>query len=1062
MFRNLLSFVLTRRPIVLLGLIAFMAAGLLAFYKLNVEAYPNPAPVILEITAQVPGLSAEEMERYYSRPMEIGLATTLGVENIRSTSFYGLSFVRVTFKYGVDYVDAVTRVAVNLQQNVTLPNNVQPQIQASSLVGEILRYEVTGPSTYSLTDLRGIQDWIIQRRLLTVTGIAQVVTWGGTTKEYHVEVDPRKLEGFGLTLPQILTAIGNSNNNVGGRTVSVGEQSVNIRGLGLVRNIEDVANIVLSQQNGIPIRIKDVAEVALGTVPRLGEAGRDSRNDAVTGIVIMNRTMQTKDVIKRLQDAVTQINSDGTLPPGVQLKPYYDRSALVNVTTKTVVHNLIFGCVLVFLIQWIFLGDVRSAVIVSMNIPFALFFSIMMLVLTNESANLLSLGAVDFGIIVDSAVILVENIFRNFQQPPHLRVAALRAMASGPNGIVTDPAMGWTQRLRTIFMSALQVDNSVLFSTVITIAAFSPLFLMTGVEGQIFGPMARTYGYALAGALIATFTITPVLAAYLLPRRVKEHETRFVESIRKVYEPMLRWTLRNAHLTWIGAVIFLLFAIFIASRLGSEFLPALEEGNLWIRATMPATISLEAGTAKANRMREIIKSYPEVETVVSQHGRPDDGSDASGFNNVELFAPLKPFDEWPAGMTKEKLVSELQDKFASEFPGVGFNFSQYIQDNVEEGLSGVKGANSVKIVGPDLVVLEKLAAQTVAVMAKVQGVTDLGVFNSLGQPNLNIQIDREKAARYGLNTGDINAVIQAALGGTAATTVLEGDRQYGLTVRYDTKSRKNIDSLRELRIGYTSTGGGTSYIPLRAIADISLDTGATYIYHERNERFIPIKFSVRGRDLGSTVTEIQKRITDEIKLPSGYRVLYAGEFEELQQAKSRMLILIPMAIALIVVLLYALFSSFLFSLLTLGAVPFTVASGILALYITGQVISISAVIGFISLLGVSVMDGILILTYFKELRLLGKSAEEAIYDAYSHRMRPLLMTALSACIGLFPAALSHGIGSQVQRPLATVVVGGMLLGPVFLLLVVPAMRLLALRNVKPKRRRKGLGGDIHA
>ena len=1061
MFKNLLSFVLTRRPIVLLGLIAFMAAGLLAFYKLNVEAYPNPAPVILEITAQVPGLSAEEMERYYSRPMEIGLATTLGVDNIRSTSFYGLSFVRVTFKYGVDYVSAVSRIAINLQQNVNLPNNVQPQIQASSLVGEILRYQVTGPSTYSLTDLRGIQDWIIQRRLLTVSGIAQVVTWGGTTKEFHVEVDPGKLEGYGLTLQQILSAIGNSNNNVGGRTVSVGEQSVNIRGLGLVRNIDEVGKIVLSQQNGMPIRIKDVAEVSLGTVPRLGEAGRDSSNDAVTGIVVMNRTMQTKDVIERVKDAVTEINSDGSLPPGVQIKPYYDRSTLVDITTKTVVHNLIFGCVLVFLIQWLFLGDVRSAVIVGMNIPFALFFSIMMLVLTNESANLLSLGAVDFGIIVDSAVILVENIFRNFQQPPHLRMMALRAMATGPNGILTDPAMGWTQRLRTIFMSALQVDNSVLFSTVITIAAFSPLFLMTGVEGQIFGPMARTYGYALAGALLATFTITPVLAAYLLPRRVKEHETQVVASIRKAYEPMLRWTLRNAHLTWVAGVIFLLAAAFVASRLGSEFLPALEEGNLWIRATMPATISLEAGSANTNRMRAIIKKYPEVETVVSQHGRPDDGSDASGFNNVELFAVLKPFDEWPADMSKEKLVAELQETFASEFPGVGFNFSQYIQDNVEEGLSGVKGANSVKIVGPDLVVLEKLAAQAIGVMSKVPGVADLGVFNSLGQPNLNIQIDREKAARFGLNTGDVNTVIQAALGGTSATTVLEGDRQYGLTVRYDAKSRKDLESLRELRIAYSSTGGATAYIPLRTIADISLDTGATYIYHERNERFVPVKFSVRGRDLGSTVAEIQTRISEEVKLPSGYRVLYAGEFEELQQAKSRMLILIPMAITLILVLLYALFSSFLFSLLTLGAVPFTIGSGILALYVTGQVISISAIIGFISLLGVSVMDGILILSYFKELRLLGKSAEDAIYEAYSHRMRPLLMTALSACIGLFPAALSHGIGSQVQRPLATVVVGGMLLGPVFLLLVVPAMRLLALRNVKPRRRRKGLGGDVH-
>lgn len=792
MFRSLLAFVLTRRAIVLLGLLAFMAAGVLAFYKLNVEAYPNPAPVILEITAQVPGLSAEEMERYYTRPMEIGLATTLGVDNIRSTSFYGLSFVRVTFKYGVDYVPALTQTAINLQQNVTLPNNVQPQIQASSLVGEILRYQVKGPSTYSLTDLRGIQDWVIQRRLLTVPGVAQVVTWGGTTKEYHVEVNPQKLEGYGLTLQQVLAAVGNANSNIGGRTVSVGEQSVNIRGLGLVRNIEDVGNIVLTQQNGLPILVSDVAAISLGTVPRLGEAGRDAENDVVTGVVVMNRTMQTKDVIARVKDAVTAINSDGSLPQGVQLVPYYDRSTLVNVTTRTVIHNLIFGCLLVFVIQWVFLGDLRSAVIVSVNIPFALFFSIMILVLLGESANLLSLGAVDFGIIVDSAVILVENIFRNFQKTPRERVEALRVMAMGPHGMVTDPAMGWTQRLRIIYMSALQVDNSVLFSTVITIAAFSPLFLMTGVEGQIFGPMARTYGYALGGALLATFTITPVLAAYLLPRRVKEEETRVVGFIRRIYEPLLRWTLRNTGLVFGGGVVFLVAIAFLTTHMGSEFLPALEEGNLWIRAAMPPTISLEAGTAKANRMREIIKSYPEVVTVVSQHGRPDDGSDASGFNNVELFAPLKPFEEWPAGMTKERLVAELQDKFANEFPGVGFNFSQYIQDNVEEGLSGVKGANSVKIVGPDLATLEKLAVNVVATMAKIDGVADLGIFNTLGQPNLNIQIDRVRAARYGLNTGDVNASIQAAMGGTVATTVLEGDRQYGLSVRYASTRRVDI------------------------------------------------------------------------------------------------------------------------------------------------------------------------------------------------------------------------------------------------------------------------------
>lgn len=675
MFRPLLAFVLTRRPMVLLGLLAFLAAGLLAFYQLNVEAYPNPAPVILEITAQSAGQSAEEMERYYTRPMEIGLATTLGVDNIRSTSFYGLSFVRVTFKYGVDYVAALTQTAINLQQNVSLPNGVQPQIQASSLVGEILRYQVKGPSTYSLTDLRGIQDWVIQRRLLTVPGVSQIVTWGGTTKEYHVEVQPGRLESYGLTLQQVIQALGNANSNVGGRTVSVGEQSVNVRGLGLVRNIQDVGNTVLSQQNGQPVLVRDVAEISLGNVPRLGEAGRDASNDVVTGVVIMNRTMQTKDVIARVKTAVDTLNHDGSLPQGVHLEPYYDRSTLVDVTTHTVIHNLVFGCVLVFFIQWIFLGDLRSAVIVSVNIPFALFFSIIMLVLTGESANLLSLGAVDFGIIVDSAVILVENVYRNFQRTPRQRVEALRAMTRGPHGMETDPALGWTQRLRMIFMSALQVDNSILFSTVITIAAFSPLFLMTGVEGQIFGPMARTYGYALAGALLATFTVTPVLVAYLLPRRVKEEETWLVRGIHRVYEPLLRWSI--AHVRWMCgfAVAFLLGVAVLAANLGSEFLPALEEGNLWIRASMPPTISLEAGTEKANKMRRIIQSFPEVITVVSQHGRPDDGSVASGFNNVELFAPLKPFDQWPAGVDKEQLVNELQERLTREFPGVGFNFS---------------------------------------------------------------------------------------------------------------------------------------------------------------------------------------------------------------------------------------------------------------------------------------------------------------------------------------------------------------------------------------------------
>ena len=1058
MFKPILYFVLTRRPIVLLCLMAFIVAGFIAFMKINVEAYPNPAPVIIEITAQSPGSSSEEMERYYTRPIEIGLATTPGVDIIRSTSFAGLSFVRVTFNYGVDYFFALTQVANGLSQNVNLPNGVQPQIQASSLVGEIFRYQLKGPSTYSLTDLRTIQNWVVIKRLLTTPGIVQVVTWGGTTKEYHVEVYPKKLEGYGITLQQLLSTIGNSNSNVGGRTVSVGDQSINIRGVGLVQSIEDIEKIVLTQQNGLAIRVKDVAEVTEGFVPRLGEAGRDDQNDVVTGVIIMNRTLQTKQVIERAEEAIKKINSDGSLPHGVKVEPYYDRSTLIGVTTHTVIHNLIFGCLLVFFIQWVFLGDLRSAVIVSMNIPFALFFSIIILTITGESANLLSLGAVDFGIIVDSAVILVENIFRNFQQSPEDRARTLRKMAFGPDGLLTDPSKGWTARLRLIFLSSTQVDTSVLFSTAITIAAFLPLFTMQGVEGQIFGPMARTYGYALAGALIATFTITPVLASLLLPRRVKESETFIVEAIRKFYTPKLTWALQNTKTVILSSIVCLLVGFLMLTRLGSEFLPALEEGNLWIRASLPPTITLEAGSAQVNRMREIIKSHPEVMTVVSQHGRPDDGSDAAGFNNVELFAPLKPFDEWKDGMTKEKLVSGLQKDFENEFPGVTTNFSQYIQDNVQEGLSGVKGANSVKIIGPDLEKLEELANQVKHIMEGIPGVSDLGIFYILGQPNLNIIIDRDKAARYGLNTGDVNTAIQAAFAGTVATTVLEGDKKFDLTVRLKKEGRDSIDDVRRLRIGYTTSNGGVAYIPLEDISNISLDTGASYIYHEKNERYIPVKFSTRGRDLGSTVLEIQEKIGSQINLPEGYRISYAGEFEELQAAQERLAVIVPLALLLIFALLYALFNNLLDCLLTVSGVPFAMFGGVVALYFSGQTASISAIIGFISLLGVSVMNGILVQTYYRELIHSGRTVKQAILEAHEHRMRPLLMTALSAAIGLFPAAISNGIGSQVQKPLATVVVGGMIIGPIFLLVVVPAIYTEVLKRVKPKKRRKGLGG----
>ncbi len=1056
MLKGLLTFGLTRRPLVLLGLLVFLAVGLFAFSKLNIEAYPNPAPVVLEITAQAPGLSAEEMERYYTIPIEVGLAATPGVDVIRSTSFYGLSFVRVTFYYGVDYYFALTQTAINLQQNVSLPNNVTPQIQATSLVGEIYRYQVVGPPHFGLTNLRTVQDWIVQRRLLTVPGVVQVNTWGGTTKEYDVDVDLHKLDAYNVTLPQVISALGNANSNVGGRTINMGQQSVNIRGVGLMNGggsadltqgyrVEDIENVPLGQANGVPIFVKDVAKVSVGYVPRLGKAGRDHQDDIVAAIVVMNRTLHTNDVAPRVRAAIAKLNSDGTLPPGVKLVPFYDRTQLVAVTTSTVLHNLIFGCLLIFFIQWVFLGDLRSAIIVGANIPFALFFSIIILVLRGEDANLLSVGAVDFGIIVDAAVILVENVYRNFQARPEHRERLLHDLAEERWG--PDPTHGsehWTTRLRLILISALQIDRAVFFSTMIIVAAFIPLFTMQGVEGQIFSPMARTYAYALVGALLATFTVTPCLASLLLPERVSEVETIVVRGLRSIYTPVLRWSLRNRKLTIAIGVVFLVFSLFLGSRLGSEFLPTLEEGNLWIRATMPPTISLEAGMPIVNRIREILLRHPEVVTVTSQQGRPDDGSDAAGFFNAEFFVPLKPFDQWPTGLTKDRLIEQLQREFAKEFVGVDFNFSQYIQDNVEEGLSGVKGANSAKIIGPDLATLEKIARAAMREMAKVQGITDLGAFWVLGQPNLNIKVDRAKAARYGLSVNDVNSVVQAALGGTTATTLLEADRQFGVVARLAPKYRRNIDDVRNLKVG-VPTANGNAYIPLRELATISLDTGASYIFRERNQRFVPIKFSVRGRDLAGAVAEAQERIARNVKLPSGYRIEWAGEFEWLQQAKKRLAVILPVTLLLIVVLLYGLFNSWRDSMLALLGLPFAVSGGLVGLSVAGLEFSISAAIGFISLFGVSVMSGILIINgYYRVAGRGHMDPVEAMFHAVEEQMRPILMMTLSACIGLLPAAISTGIGSQVQRPLATVIVGGMLIGPIMLLVVVPALQTLFL------------------
>jgi heavy metal efflux system protein len=811
--------------------------------------------------------------------------------------------------------------------------------------------------------------------------------------------------------------------------------------------VNDIENVVLTQTNGVPVLVKDVAKVKVGFVPRLGVFGKDYDDDVAASIVVMNRTQKTAEMLPKVKAEVAKMNSDGSLPPGVKIVPFYDRGDLIALTTHTVLHNLIFGFLLVFLIQWLFLGNLRSAIIVGASIPFALFFAIMLLVIQGESANLLSIGAVDFGIIVDSAVILVENIFRNFQLLPEERRGLLSRLTDGTFGsdpttpLHSAPVRGWTDRLRLILISAVQVDKAIFFSTLITVAAFVPLFTMQGVEGQIFGPMARTYGYALAGALIAVFTVTPVLASFLLPEHLKETETIVVRLLHRVYNPTLRFALAHRALMVGIGLIFLATTAFLSLRIGSEFMPALEEGNFWIRASLPGTLSLKDGDEATRKMRLILLKYPEVITVTSQHGRPDNGTDCSPFGNVELFVPLKPPDEWPKGMTKDKLTQEIQADFQSQLPGVIFNFSQYVQDNIEEAISGVKSANSVKIVGPNLQTLTELAAQVQDQMSQVRGIADLGIFPVLGQPNLNIKVDRAKAALYGLNTGDVNTVIQASMSGVSATTILEGDREWNLVVRYAPEFRDSVEKIGNIKVGYTTASGANAYIPLRELATITIDNGAFSIYHETAERYIPVKFSVRGRDLGGTVAEAQARIAKNVKLPSGYRFLWAGEFEDLQLAKDRMEIIIPVSLVLILGLLYCMFNSLSMCLLTLTGIPFAIAGGLLALYISGLDLSVSAAVGFISLFGVSVMDGILLITYYNQARLRGGTPADAMFHAASTRMRPLLMTGFSACIGLLPAAISTGIGSQVQRPLATVIVGGMLVGPIMLLIVVPALRL---------------------
>ena len=1037
-----MSFCLSRRLLVLAAYVAFIGIGFATLKALNVEAYPDPAPPIIEIIAQYPGQSPEEVERYVTIPLEIAVASTPGLTYIRSNTVFALGFIRLQFEYGRDY-NFVRQQVTNRLKDATLPQTVTPVISPAGGISEILRYQLKGPPGMDLIQLKTIQDWVVERKLRIVPGVADVAVLGGKTKEYQAEIDLDRMRAYGLTLPQIINAISTSNSNVGGRTITIGEQSVNVRGVGALGSVNDIDNIVISQQGGLPVILKDVARNQIGFTPRLGIAARDDQDDIIFGIVLMQKLERTMEVVTRVRAAVERINADGTLPPGVRIEPFYDRGDLVALTVRTVVHNMLFGIALIFLIQWVFLGDFRCALIVAATIPVALLLAAIITVLRGESANLLSVGAIDLGIIVDATVIMIENIYR------HLAEHARRTIA--------DPHSRLGDKLHRILVAAVEVDKPISFSVIITIAAFLPLFTMQGVEGQIFGPMSRTYAYALLGAVIATFTVTPVMSAILLPDRVNEVETFIVRSIRKIYEPVLLLAVKNARTAATIALAFLLLCGALGLRLGTEFLPKLEEGNLWIRALLPPTITLDAGRDTVNKIRTVIASYPPVRTVVSEQGRGEDATDPDGSFVAEFFVPLKPFEEWPEGLTKAKLVKELAARLESEFIGVDFNFSQYIQDNIEEAVSGVKGENSVKIFGRDLAELERLSQAVKNELAKVPGVTDPGAFNLLGQPNLVIKVDRAKAARYGITVSDMNTVVQAAIGGQEVTRVYDGEMNFPLTVRLALQYRDNVDAIRSVPVALPNSDpkSPTTYIALGDVAEVRLETGAAYIYRQNTERFVPIKYSVRGRDLGSTVAEAQRRIAKNVELKEGYRLEWSGEFGALVEAQKRLAIIVPLSLLLIMMLLYSLFNSLRDSLVALSAIPFAVCGGILGLYVFGLNASVSAAVGFISLFGVSTMDGVLLVSYIRRRLDEGLGKDEAIIGAAQIRMRQIFMTGLSACIGLVPAAISSGIGSQVQQPLACVIVGGMLLSPISSLLVIPTIARLAMptarRTAAPRR-----------
>jgi heavy metal efflux system protein len=1003
MIHRLIQFALGQRFLILMMTLFIGIGGAISFQKMPVDAYPDLSPPMVEIITQWPGHAAEEVERLVTLPTEVEMNGVPKMQVQRSISLYGLSDVILTFDEGTDDYFARQIVFQRLSE-VTYPAGVTPTLAPlSSPSGLVYRYVLESPDR-SPQELKTYEDWVIEREYKQVRGVADDSGFGGTVMQYQVLLDPARLFGYHITVPQIVQQLGINNANTGGGFYSQGGQFYYVRGLGLVRDEADISAVVVGAQNGVPVRVRDVGDVAIGSAPRLGEFGFNEHDDSVEGVILMLRGEQTQNVLRGVEAKTKELN-EHILPPDVKVHAYYDRSDLVRLTTDTVEANLLRGMVLVLIVLIFFLVSARAAVIVALTIPLALLFSFIFLHATGVAANLLSIGAIDFGIIIDGTLVMVENIYREL------------GLREGQKYDLNE----------IILLAAKDVDRPIFYSVAVIIAGYIPIYALSGPSGKLFHPMADTMSIALVGALILTLTFVPVLCSYWFRKGVRERENKPFNWVRQKYGGQLTWCLNHPKTTMIVATAIFAATLLLVPFIGGEFMPHLDEGALWVRATLPYTISYEEASKFAPQIRDLLMKYPQVTDVGSELGRPDDGTDPTGFFNCEFYVGLRPYGDstWKTGAIHDKpdLIADLQKKLDA-FPGVIFNYTQPAEDAVDEALTGLKSALAVKIYGPDLNVLQDRALEIKRRLANVRGFTDLTVVRELGQPSLIVQVEREKIARYGVNVADVEGIIQAAVGGQAATQVIQGEKLFDLVVRMKPEFRENAQSIGNLLVG---TPSGTQ-IPLSAVAEIKEGNGASFIYRENNSRYIGVQYSIEGRDLQSAVEAGQRAIAGiEKSLPAGYRLAWGGEYDEFLEAKHQIAIIGPLALLLIFLILFALYGNFKFPVtIALGVVLTEPVGALIALKLTHTPFSVSSVLGLLALMGVSVETAVILVSYINKLRLENRDIRTATLDASLLRLRPIMMTALVACLGLLPAALSTGIGSDTQKPFAIVIVAGLI------------------------------------